>query len=848
MSARMRNVASGEASNADTPVTADQGFDIVLEPLSHPELGKIRVEENLFAIGRTEAPFDSYAPEIVADLSRRHARIFSEYGAAYIADLDSKNGTTLNGVNVQQKISRLHDGDEICFGRVLTYRVRLGARADVQQTAPKSAARLASLTLTPERDDIGLQPIIITQLPFLISKADDAFARYKEDYPHQVNYLSRRHAHIFLKGGSPFVEDLGSTNGTFLGGERLEEHAAPLKDGDTVAFGGHHFVYKVSLQHEDVEIDPTVTKLTPSARKQAEAAGDADKTTFVAAADSFLDIFCIDHAPPEDDEHNNETPEEDGAKEAEKHPPRGKLATWIAELSGAFGGGEAVNKQRLMRWGAGLGAVLLVFVLAAYFSGSSERELKDLMARGAYAEATEAASRSLARNPDNAEARALGTEALLKANVPPWLRLLKAREFDKAATTLAGMRQISANNPDARGLIDELEWAGNLEKFVLGRGGVDAPIRLYTDETTINALLKRWNDDTQAHQRSLDRIASLVPEFKEPYAEVLSHLRKLQSDDSVYLAATERLKASLATELNGDHLDAIDALLKDYAEKYPRLGGLDRVRQDLRRYVAIDNAVRARNLGQLAALLAKPGFATPPFQTKFRALQTSGKLPPADVMQRYQAVASAWKQGNTEQAFAGLQKLSGSSWADAAAKELEHKKGIAQQFGALQKTRGTKEYDEHLLAFYGGLSAEEDTYFLKAVEADVGLQKEQAVKRARELMDQAQARWRQYQDNGGIEARLRLETGVSNQFRNQARLLTEARDAAQQGMRIVRQLKTDYPAPWNKLHDDIVAEAEGQRKSLQELRGVLEPRLMKEKLTLLGGPSGDQGKPPQTAN
>ncbi len=41
--------------------------------------------------------------------------------------------------------------------------------------------------------------------------------------------LSRRHACIEVRGGNPFIEDLGSRNGTFLGGTRLTAHtAAPL--------------------------------------------------------------------------------------------------------------------------------------------------------------------------------------------------------------------------------------------------------------------------------------------------------------------------------------------------------------------------------------------------------------------------------------------------------------------------------------------------------------------------------------------------------------------------------------------------------------------------------------------
>lgn len=121
-------MAADEALIAERRAGAGQQVAIVLKPVSHPELGDILIDENLFAVGRTEAPFDSYAPEIVADLSRRHARIFSEYGAAYVADIDSKNGTCVNRLAVKQKITRLHEGDEICFGRTLSYRVHLQPR------------------------------------------------------------------------------------------------------------------------------------------------------------------------------------------------------------------------------------------------------------------------------------------------------------------------------------------------------------------------------------------------------------------------------------------------------------------------------------------------------------------------------------------------------------------------------------------------------------------------------------------------------------------------------------------------------------------------------------------------
>ena len=514
-------MASDEALIAERRATGDQQSAIVLKPLSHAELGEIRIDEDVFAIGRTEAPFDSYAPEIVADLSRRHARIFSEHGAVYIADMGSKNGTTLNGIAVQQKITRLRDGDEICFGKALSYRVQLHARTE----HPVRATKLVSLTLTPERNDVGLQPIVITQFPFLISKADDVFSRYRDAYPQQVNYISRRHAHIFLKSDVPFIEDLGSTNGTFVGGNRLDEHAVALKDADILAFGGHHFVYQASLQKEAAVTDPTVTKFSPSA---AKSVADADKTTFVAAADSFLDIFCVDQAQQQDDEVNDEAPQASGdaAKDAGKRK-RGKYAILLSELTDSFIGSDRAGVTRGLRWAMLSVALLAAVAFALYYSGASERELKSLLAGGEYAQAATLASRSLERDPDNAELKALGTEALLKANLPNWVAMLKARQFERMTGILAGMKKLSGHNADVQPLVSEVEWVGNLEQLVNARGGADAPIQDPQDEARIKAILQQWDEDTQAHQRAFVTISSYVPEFKDAYAEALSHLRKL---------------------------------------------------------------------------------------------------------------------------------------------------------------------------------------------------------------------------------------------------------------------------------------------------------------------------------
>jgi len=55
--------------------------------------------------------------------------------------------------------------------------------------------------------------------------------------------VSRTHAIVEVDGVEPIVRDLGSTNGTFVNGERIE--ARPLRDGDELMFGNTRMRFEI---------------------------------------------------------------------------------------------------------------------------------------------------------------------------------------------------------------------------------------------------------------------------------------------------------------------------------------------------------------------------------------------------------------------------------------------------------------------------------------------------------------------------------------------------------------------------------------------------------------------------
>jgi class 3 adenylate cyclase len=77
--------------------------------------------------------------------------------------------------------------------------------------------------------------------------------------------ISRRHAVIRLAAGVLEIEDLGSLNGTWVNGERLEAPRG-LSAGDVVQFGG------VSFEVEGDPVDPAGTVFAPALRTEGAAA------------------------------------------------------------------------------------------------------------------------------------------------------------------------------------------------------------------------------------------------------------------------------------------------------------------------------------------------------------------------------------------------------------------------------------------------------------------------------------------------------------------------------------------------------------------------------------------------
>ncbi len=163
-------------------------------------------------------------------VSAQHAKIVRLEDAYVLIDLESRNGTYLNGARVER--SPLADGDLIGLGPG-------GPEIVVEVLSPDRAAAAAvpGTVVIPHFADLAARPtpgVPLRDVDFegdvlLVGRGPGAGLAL--DSP----IVSRRHARLTRTAEGLTVEDLDSTNGTYVGGTRIER--ALLKDGDDVVIG-----------------------------------------------------------------------------------------------------------------------------------------------------------------------------------------------------------------------------------------------------------------------------------------------------------------------------------------------------------------------------------------------------------------------------------------------------------------------------------------------------------------------------------------------------------------------------------------------------------------------------------
>jgi pSer/pThr/pTyr-binding forkhead associated (FHA) protein len=186
-------------------------------------------------------------------VSWRHARLAPHPDGVEVRDLESSNGTFVNDVRITDTVV-VEAGGRVLVGDT-TIEVTASARLD---TAVVPAVRptdtlVTELPATPEPAAEPAPPALVLE----VVGADGAARELPLEAPLEVgrdpdaglvlddHLVSRLHVRLTPRDGEVTVEDLGSRNGTFVNGTRVEAPAS-AGPGDSVLVGGTTLVVGIA--------------------------------------------------------------------------------------------------------------------------------------------------------------------------------------------------------------------------------------------------------------------------------------------------------------------------------------------------------------------------------------------------------------------------------------------------------------------------------------------------------------------------------------------------------------------------------------------------------------------------
>ena len=189
----------------------------------------------LITIGRSDVCDVSLDGETI---SRVHCEI-RRIGSGYTIEDRSRNGTFLNGSRIIE--SPLRDGDRIRIGKHLIEVELPGERStgtmSARDTAGNENGTSAAVKLGRPRVQVfvsGLEDGVTRQV---VAERIRIGRRLENELVLVGDKVSRDHAAIENENGGYSVLDLGSANGTFVNGQRVER--SPIAAGDRLRFGNY---------------------------------------------------------------------------------------------------------------------------------------------------------------------------------------------------------------------------------------------------------------------------------------------------------------------------------------------------------------------------------------------------------------------------------------------------------------------------------------------------------------------------------------------------------------------------------------------------------------------------------
>lgn len=259
-----------------------------------PQKSFFYIEKDLTEFGR-DASCDVAFPPNATMISRRHASLKRAENAYLLSDNGSFNGTLVNGQRIAAP-TFLRDGDQVQIGEE-----KMVFRAP-QTSAPSVESAQPHDTLIFKLDAVGIQRSANTAANAPLITADvrgknEIFIGRDASCDISLDGLqiSSRHARISVAADGVWLEDLGSTNGTFLESARIKRER--FAAGQTAFIGSYalkidqNFIVNVFDTRSNTRLDGVNLVKVVANRRDGSELRLLDDVSIAIAPNEFVGLL-----------------------------------------------------------------------------------------------------------------------------------------------------------------------------------------------------------------------------------------------------------------------------------------------------------------------------------------------------------------------------------------------------------------------------------------------------------------------------------------------------------------------------------------------------------------------------
>lgn len=757
----------------------------------------LTVESVPFTIGREILagiidPAEQTGRDVLKHISKEHAILRIEQGLVIIADADSLNGTSCNGVPVTGDGMAVLPGDVVSLAK----RIELILDYDPVQTIVPPGNPALTAVAGPSAGSV----VEIGRLPCRFVEVD---GRLVNGSSPELDARDRLESRFVLTGMDDryYLAPLSFDPGIVVDRQPVRPGRVELKFGSSITLVSGS-IFKLIRQ------DAVFAAKTRGSETKAGGREDPDenRTIYLQDATRFMHVF---------DDKSPDLPGSGGVlRQQEEHAAKNITRRFMA-----LGG-----KILLL---FGLAAAVVASLILLYRNTESAKATR-VCAGGTPQQCLQATDQILARKYSK-RIDDLAKKALVGSVAPAIADNLASRNYDGVADVIGNARSRAANVGGAGAILDLFSFVARVDRFVsanVAEERIDIEDKQWFTE--IAAIDDDWLAKKNVYGPVIEEIKQLDAALNGVFADFYSNLNENQENKVYYLDKAVEFKEELKRLMAEDDLAASERLIEEFSRRHTLLKNTDRWLTDLREYGDVLRSLEKTDVFTLEAAVASFAPQTELFR-EIVVAQSKRHLPATANLETIASARLLWEQGRVADAIAKLETVESGPASDQIFQKISFLREVASLNDIISQDGVAK---CPAIGRLHQLLSSAGTSFQEKVLDEYGSCRVRAEQLIVEFGEKAAADFATYRRQGMISGRMRMASKITDDFRRQARLLAAAAAARDFVISTAEQFRLDIAVNRQTTFDEIANEHRAQISRLEE-SAILDQPLRQEKVMLL---------------